>query len=104
MPLPLPSPHCSLAFALPTPALLQRVMPQASKSLPAIAAKITIDQFIFAPLCTAAFYFFKVATEGRPRCVGGCAGANCTGRVGCTQPGGKAGGVNRSKCLLMPPP
>ena len=49
-------------------------MPQASKSLPAIAAKITIDQFIFAPLCTAALYFFKVATEGRPRWVGGWVG------------------------------
>ena len=76
LPTPLTTP-CSplpalLPLAYPPLAPLQRVMPQASKSLPALAAKITIDQFIFAPLCTAAFYFFKVATEGRPRWVRGC--------------------------------
>lgn len=41
-------------------ACLQRVMPHASKSPAAVASKIGIDQFLFAPLCTAVFYLFKV--------------------------------------------
>ncbi|KAL4431310.1 hypothetical protein ABPG75_006566 [Micractinium tetrahymenae] len=44
-----------------------RVMPHASKSPCAVMSKLVIDQFLFAPVCTAVFYFYKVATEGRPR-------------------------------------
>lgn len=44
-----------------------RVMPHAAKSPRAVMSKLVIDQFLFAPICTAVFYFFKVATEGRPR-------------------------------------
>ena len=47
-------------------ALLQRVMPHASKSPRAIATKVAIDQLLFAPTCTVVFYFYKVLTEGRP--------------------------------------
>ncbi|PSC74754.1 Calmodulin [Micractinium conductrix] len=43
-----------------------RVMPHASKSLRAVAMKIGIDQFMFAPVCTSVFYFYKVLMEGRP--------------------------------------
>lgn len=32
--------------------LLQKVMPHASTSPPAIATKLVIDQFMFAPACT----------------------------------------------------
>ena len=41
-------------------------MPHASKSLRAVAMKIGIDQFMFAPVCTSVFYFYKVLMEGRP--------------------------------------
>ena len=42
------------------PAPPQRVMPRAPKSPAAVAAKLSIDQFMFAPICTAVFYFYKV--------------------------------------------
>ncbi len=61
-----------LSFRLP---FVQRVLPHASKSMSAIAAKVCIDQFLFAPVCTAVFYFFKCCTEGRPRCV--CVNVPC---------------------------
>ncbi|PRW61349.1 hexose phosphate transport isoform A [Chlorella sorokiniana] len=43
-----------------------KVMPHAPTSPPAIASKLVIDQFMFAPTCTLLFYFYKVVTEGRP--------------------------------------
>ncbi|KAI7837431.1 hypothetical protein COHA_008743 [Chlorella ohadii] len=43
-----------------------KVMPHASTSPRAIATKLIIDQFMFAPTCTLLFYYYKVLTEGRP--------------------------------------
>lgn len=37
-----------------------------AKSAITVLAKVGIDQFIFAPVCTMLFYLFKVSTEGRP--------------------------------------
>eukprot|EP00889_Picochlorum_renovo_P005286 jgi/Picre1/32316/NNA_007662.t1 len=37
-----------------------------AKSAVTVLAKVGIDQFIFAPVCTMLFYLFKVSTEGRP--------------------------------------
>lgn len=49
-------------------ASLDRVVMFGTATSPkSIFAKVGIDQFIFAPVCTMLFYAFKVTTELRPR-------------------------------------
>lgn len=47
-------------------ALDRRVGVLAPTSAPTVAAKVAIDQLLFSPLCTLAFYAYKVTAEGRP--------------------------------------
>jgi protein Mpv17 len=48
-------------------ALDKRVGFAAPKSAPTVISKVAIDQLIFSPMCTLAFYAYKVTAEGRPR-------------------------------------
>jgi len=47
-------------------ALDQRVGSAAPKSPGTIISKVAIDQLLFAPLCTLAFYAYKCTAEGKP--------------------------------------
>ncbi len=56
-------------------------MPAAAKSPVAVAAKIVIDQLVFAPIATAVFFTFKCFSEGRPRCAWALCRSNTGGWV-----------------------
>ena len=47
-------------------ALDARVGLTAPTAPPTVATKVAIDQLIFSPICTLAFYAYKVTAEGRP--------------------------------------
>ena len=47
-------------------ALDKRVGIAAPKSAATVVSKVAIDQLIFSPMCTLAFYAYKVTAEGRP--------------------------------------
>jgi protein Mpv17 len=47
-------------------ALDRGVLQHAPKSARSVVAKVAVDQLLFAPVCTAAFYAYKCAAEGRP--------------------------------------
>lgn len=69
-------PCCLLSVrSLPLPAL-----PRTARHL--LARPL---QFLFAPICTAVFYFFKVATEGRPRWGRAPGGCRAPTMYGCLQ-------------------
>lgn len=57
--------YCPHAARTLCPAL-QVVLPANAKSPAAVAAKVVIDQLVFAPIATMVFYAWKLASEGRP--------------------------------------